>query len=151
MASPTGAEIGAAVDALIARQCHAIDGADFETYGDTFTADGIFDNRAVGTVLTSRAEIVQSSKRHATARQASGTRFRHFVFGTTCTQVSATEVLAESTTLIVQTRQGRSEPFVVLRCRDRLRVGPPPPLGAQAAPDVQIMHRTVSRFSTDPI
>lgn len=153
MAAPF-AQVCAAVDALIARQCHALDAQDFETYGRTFAPDGIFDNRATGASLGSRDEIVQSSIRHAESRRASGTLFRHYVFATFCTELSDTEVLAESTTLIVQTQGGRSEPFVVLRCTDRIELTPPATVGSgpsRHTPSAwaQIAHRTVSRFPPD--
>jgi hypothetical protein len=151
MPVPVSIDVRSAVDTLIARQCHALDAQDFQAYGETFGPDGIFENRATGSTLHSRGEIVASSVQHAIARVPTLTRFRHYVFNTSCVWISDTEILAQSTTLIVRTQDGQSAALALLRCHDRIEMGPWMTAGPEFSQNdgrqqPKILHRLVSRF-----
>lgn len=115
------AELTIRLAQFYARQVHAVNAGDFDSYRETFDPDAVFSADGLAAPLRGAAAIAAHSSRLAGPRAAVGAVQRHHVTMTDAWQGPGDAVTARSTTVIVATTAG-GKPKIIssTECEDVL-------------------------------
>jgi ketosteroid isomerase-like protein len=104
-----------------ARQVHAVNAGDFDSYRESFDPDAVFSADGMAAPLRGAAAIAAHSRRLAGPRAAAGATQRHHVTMTGAWQGPGDALTARSTTVIIATAAGGKPKIIAsTECEDVL-------------------------------
>ncbi|MFB7354171.1 nuclear transport factor 2 family protein [Streptomyces gardneri] len=96
-----------------ARQMHAADGDDVDTYAGTFTEDTVFRSNALPGPVQGREKIREATRRQGDARRAAGVVRRHLLTSLAVTELADGALATRGYVLLVETaREGAPQAYL---------------------------------------